>query len=70
MTDRLKRTLRYSLVLFVFTVPTYYLVYRFMWDEVPRKLAFGNSLIYGVLNVIFLGSVHYFFRKGDERSEE
>lgn len=60
LTPRLKRTLRYCLILFVVIVPTYYLVYRLMWPEVPQGEAFTASLIYGMLNVLFLGALHYY----------
>ncbi len=60
LTPRLKSTLRYCLVLYVFIVPVYYLFYRLMWAEVPSKTAFINSLIFGVVNLIFLGALHYF----------
>ncbi|TXF88804.1 hypothetical protein FUA23_13215 [Neolewinella aurantiaca] len=60
LTPRLKRTLRYCLVLYIFIVPTYYLVYRLMWDDVPAKVAFINSLIFGIVNLTFLGPLHYF----------
>lgn len=60
LTPRLKRTLRYCLILFVVIVPTYYLVYRLMWPEVPGGEAFTASLIYGMLNVLFLGALHYY----------
>lgn len=60
LTLRLKRTLRYCAILFLFIVPAYYLVYRLLWDDVPPREAFTTSLIYGVLNMIFLGALHYF----------
>lgn len=60
LTPRLKSTLRYCLVLYVFIVPVYYLFYRLMWEEVPSGTAFTNSLIFGVVNLIFLGALHYF----------
>lgn len=67
-TPRLKSTLRYCLVLYVFIVPVYYLFYRLMWSEVPSKTAFINSLIFGVVNLIFLGALHY-FRVGNKDEE-
>ena len=60
LTLRLKRTLRYCAVLFLFIVPAYYLVYRLLWDDVPPREAFIASLIYGMLNMVFLGALHYF----------
>ena len=68
LTPRLKRTLRYCLVLYVFIVPTYYLVYRLMWTEVPPRTAITNSLVFGVVNLIFLGALHY-YRVGNKDGE-
>lgn len=41
-------------------VPAYYLVYRLFWDDVSSGEALTTALIYGVLNVLFLGALHYF----------
>jgi len=68
LTPRLKNTLRYCLILYVFIVPVYYLFYRLLWEEVPPRQAIVNSLIFGVVNVIFLGAVHY-FRVGNKDEE-
>lgn len=60
LTPRLKRTLRYCTILFLVIVPVYYLVYRLLWEEVPSGEAFTTSLVYGILNVLFLGALHYY----------
>ncbi|NJC27969.1 hypothetical protein [Neolewinella antarctica] len=60
MTDRLKATLRYCLILFLVIVPIYFLVYRFFWPEIARQEAIYTALMYGGINVMFLGSLHYF----------
>jgi hypothetical protein len=57
---RLQRTLRYCAVLFLVIVPAYYFVYKLLWDDVSSGEALTTSLIYGVLNVLFLGALHYF----------
>jgi hypothetical protein len=57
---RLQRTLRYCAVLFLVIVPAYYFVYTLFWEEVSSGEALTTSLIYGVLNVLFLGALHYF----------
>jgi TRAP-type C4-dicarboxylate transport system permease small subunit len=69
LTPRLKRTLIYSLVVFCFTVPTYYLVYTTLWDEVSSADAWSASLMYGVLNMLFLGAVHYYIMNKQKDEE-
>ena len=69
MTDRLKRTLRYCVVLFVFTAPLYYVVSGFLWEEVTPRDRLITALLYGGINVLFFGSIHYFFRRGGGRSD-
>ena len=59
--SRLKRTLRYCLILFAVLVPLYYIVYTLFWSEVPTGEAFKTSLMYGAINVVFLGALHYFY---------
>jgi hypothetical protein len=60
ISPRLKRTLRYCAILFLVIVPAYYFVYKLFWDDVSSGEALTTSLIYGVLNVLFLGALHYF----------
>ncbi|WP_020568564.1 hypothetical protein [Neolewinella persica] len=60
ISPRLQRTLRYCAVLFLVIVPAYYFVYKLLWDDVSSGEAFTTSLIYGVLNVLFLGALHYY----------
>ena len=68
MSDRLKNTLSYCLKLFLFIVPFYYVVYALFWEDVPRKEMIITSLLYGGVNVMFLGSLHY-FRTGRDREQ-
>ena len=60
MTPRAQRTLIYCLKLYAFIVPVYFLAYRGLWKAVPWRTALINSLIFGVVNVIFLGAVRYY----------
>jgi hypothetical protein len=60
ISPRLQRTLRYCAVLFLVIVPAYYFVYKLFWDDVSSGDALTTALIYGVLNVLFLGALHYF----------
>lgn len=62
MSAQLKATLKYCLILFLVIVPIYFLVYRAFWPEVARQEAIYTSLMYGCINVMFLGALH-FFRK-------
>lgn len=68
LSSRLKSTLRYCLVLYVFIVPVYYLFYRLLWEDVSPRTAIINSLIFGVVNLIFLGALHYF--RVDNKKDE
>lgn len=58
---RLLRTLRYCLTLVVVLVPVYFLVYTLFWSDVPRLEAFKTSLMYAVINMVFLGALHYVY---------
>lgn len=64
LSPRLRRTLRYCLVLFVVLTPVYYLVYTLLWDEVPRREALLTSLMYAVINMVFLGALHFVYSGG------
>ena len=69
MSPKLKNTLSYCLKLFLFIVPLYYLVYALFWDDVPRQEMIVTALMYGGINVMFLGSLHY-FRDSETNQEE
>ena len=62
MSEHLRGTLRYCLVLFLVLVPVYFLVYRMIWDA-ENSYAWTTALIYGTLNVLFLGALRHFFVK-------
>ena len=66
MNDKLKATLRYCVILFLVLVPVYFLVYRMFWPEVDRQEAIYTSLMYGGINVLFLGSLRYFLKRDAE----
>lgn len=66
MSDRLKRTLRYCFILYVFIVPVYFIFYQILYPETPWRTALISSVLFGVVNVIFLGSLHYFRVRRDE----
>lgn len=61
ITPRMWRTLRYCLILLLVLVPIYYLVYTIFWSEVPRQEALQTSVLYAVVNMIFLGALHYVY---------
>lgn len=61
ISPRLKRTLIYCLVAFVVIAPIYYLVYGLIGKEFAPGERLNTSLIYGFINVLFLGALHYFF---------
>ena len=61
LTPRMKRTLRYCLVLLAVLVPIYYLVYTLFWSDVPKNVAFQTSVMYAVVNMVFLGALHYVY---------
>ncbi|MEO0732370.1 MAG: hypothetical protein AAFZ52_06020 [Bacteroidota bacterium] len=60
-TPRLRRTLRYCLVAFVVIAPLYYVVYGFIGEALNPAERLQTSLIYAVINVVFLGALHYYF---------
>lgn len=71
ITPRMRRTLRYCVILLAVLVPVYYLVYTLFWKEVPRAQAFQTSVIYAVINMVFLGALHYVYAsKGEEQKRE
>ncbi|OAV43105.1 hypothetical protein [Lewinella sp. 4G2] len=71
MSEKLKGTLKYCGILFLVLVPIYFLVYRLFWPEVPRNEAINTSLMYGIINVIFLGALRHFLKRdGTEEPQE
>jgi len=58
---RLRRTLIYCLVAFLVIAPIYYLVYGFIGKDFAAGERLQTSLIYALINVLFLGALHYFF---------
>lgn len=61
LTPRMKRTLRYCLILLAVLTPVYFLVYTLFWNDVPKNIAFQTSLLYAVVNMVFLGALHYVY---------
>ena len=60
MTDRQRGTLRYCVILYFFIVPVYFGCYRLLYGDIPWRTALINSALFGVVNVLFLGAVHYY----------
>ncbi len=60
LSPRFKRTLLYCLVAFCFIAPMYYLVYGFIGKEFAPGERLNTSLIYGLINTLFLGAIHYY----------
>ncbi|SEQ34564.1 hypothetical protein [Neolewinella agarilytica] len=60
LSPRLQRTLIYCLVAFCFIAPMYYLVYGFVGENLSADQRLQTSLIYGAINTLFLGAIHYF----------
>lgn len=72
LTPRMKRTLRYCMILLLVLTPVYYLVYTLFWDDVPRNEAFQTGLLYAIVNMVFLGAFHYVYasKKPEEQEDE
>lgn len=70
ITPRMWRTLRYCLILLLVLVPVYYLVYTTFWSEVSGREALQTSVLYAVVNMIFLGALHYVYASKTEEREE
>lgn len=71
ITARMKRTLRYCAILLVVLTPLYYVVYTLFWDDVPKDVALQTSVLYAVINMVFLGALHYVYagKKADEQEQ-
>ncbi|MEM9525694.1 MAG: hypothetical protein AAGA31_03745 [Bacteroidota bacterium] len=67
LSPRLKRTLIYCLIAFVVIVPIYYVVYGFIGKDFAPGERLNTSLMYGFINVLFLGALHYFFANRGEK---
>lgn len=70
ITPRMKRTLRYCLILLVVLTPLYYLVYTLFWSDVPKHVALQTSVMYAVVNMVFLGALHYVYAGKKEEAKE
>lgn len=64
------RTLRYCLILLVVLTPLYYVVYTMFWDDVPKSVALQTSVLYAVVNMVFLGALHYVYAGKKEEKQE
>lgn len=67
MTPRIKATLRYCGIVFLVLVPVYFLCHLLFWPEEGSRVALTTGLMYGAINVLFLGSLHYFRKREEEK---
>lgn len=70
ITSRMKRTLRYCLILLTVLTPLYYVVYTLFWSDVPKSVALQTSVLYAVINMVFLGALHYVYAGKKEEEEK
>lgn len=70
ITARMRRTLRYCLLLLAVLTPIYYLVYTLFWDDVPKDVALQTSVMYAVVNMVFLGALHYVYAGKKEKEKQ